>query len=66
MKTAVLAVIRFYQAIPRVHACRFSPSCSEYAHQAIAKYGIFKGSLLGIKRIFKCHPLSRGGVDHVV
>lgn len=66
MKAILLGLIRCYQVIPRVRACRFSPPCSEYTYQAIAKYGIFKGSLLGIRRIFKCHPYSKGGLDNVV
>ena len=43
--------------------CRFYPSCSEYTKQAIDKYGIIRGSLKGLKRISKCHPFNRGGVD---
>ena len=43
--------------------CKFYPSCSEYTKQAIIKYGAFKGSLLGIKRILKCNPFSKGGYD---
>ncbi len=66
MKQWLLNFIRLYQKWPRSRACRFYPTCSEYAYQAIAKYGIFKGSLLGIKRIFKCHPWSKGGLDNVV
>ncbi|OIN89300.1 membrane protein insertion efficiency factor YidD [Candidatus Beckwithbacteria bacterium CG22_combo_CG10-13_8_21_14_all_01_47_9] len=65
MKQLFLGLIRFYQKQPRVNSCRFSPTCSEYGYQAIAKYGIFKGSLLGIKRIFKCQPWSKGGLDNV-
>ena len=59
-------LIRLYQQFPRVGSCRFVPTCSEYVYQAIAKYGIFRGSLLGTKRIFKCHPWSKGGQDNVV
>jgi putative membrane protein insertion efficiency factor len=44
-------------------ACRFTPTCSQYSYQAIAKYGILKGSLLSLKRVFKCHPWSPGGPD---
>lgn len=66
MTWPILKLIRLYQRLPRRRACRFMPSCSEYAYQAIAKYGIFKGSLLGIRRIFKCHPYSKGGLDNVV
>lgn len=43
--------------------CRFYPTCSEYTKQAIDKYGIIRGSLKGIKRIMKCHPFHKGGVD---
>lgn len=43
--------------------CRFYPSCSTYFIQAVSKYGAFKGSCLGIKRILKCHPYNPGGVD---
>lgn len=43
--------------------CRFYPSCSTYAIQAIEKYGAFKGSYLAIKRIIRCNPLVKGGID---
>lgn len=45
--------------------CKFYPSCSEYMKQAIIKYGIVKGFFLGIKRIIKCNPFSKGGYDPV-
>ena len=45
--------------------CRFTPSCSEYARQAIAKHGIFKGGWLSLRRISKCHPFHEGGYDPV-
>ena len=45
------------------HNCKFDPSCSEYTKQAINKYGFFKGSFLGMKRILKCNPFSYGGYD---
>lgn len=44
-------------------ACRFQPSCSNYAYQAITRYGIIRGSWLGLKRISRCHPWSPGGKD---
>ncbi len=45
--------------------CRFHPSCSCYAHQALKEHGILKGSILSVKRIVKCQPLHPGGVDLV-
>ena len=45
--------------------CRFYPSCSSYAQQAIAEYGVIKGSYLAIRRIGKCHPWHEGGIDPV-
>jgi putative membrane protein insertion efficiency factor len=67
MKIAVFLIV-FYQRVispflPRV--CRFYPSCSEYARQAIEKYGLRKGSLMAIKRLLRCHPVNAGGCDPV-
>ncbi len=45
--------------------CRFYPTCSKYAEEAIEKYGPFKGSFLASKRILRCNPLSKGGYDPV-
>lgn len=41
------------------NACRYSPTCSEYTYQAVAKYGIIKGIIMGIKRLSRCHPLHK-------
>ncbi len=46
-------------------ACRFHPTCSEYTKQAIAKYGAWRGGLLGFRRIGRCHPATDGGFDPV-
>ncbi|MGQ9477684.1 MAG: membrane protein insertion efficiency factor YidD [Candidatus Bipolaricaulia bacterium] len=46
-------------------SCRFYPSCSEYARQAILKHGLLKGGWLALKRLARCHPLSPGGYDPV-
>jgi len=43
--------------------CRFYPSCSEYTKQAIEKYGAIKGCFIGLKRILRCNPFSKGGYD---
>jgi putative membrane protein insertion efficiency factor len=44
-------------------ACRFTPTCSEYARDAVRKYGALRGSLLACRRLLKCHPLHPGGYD---
>lgn len=64
MKRAMLAFIRFYQRqispwFPR--RCRFSPTCSQYALEAIEKYGALKGGWLALRRICRCHPFSKRG-----
>lgn len=62
----VVSLIRNYQLCisPRLGKhCKYYPTCSEYTRQAVDKYGIIKGSLLGIIRILKCNPFSKGGVD---
>ncbi len=67
-KRALLALIRFYrrQISPSTPpSCRFIPTCSEYALQAVEKYGALKGGWLALRRILKCHPLHKGGYDPV-
>ncbi|MCP4900368.1 MAG: membrane protein insertion efficiency factor YidD [bacterium] len=46
-------------------ACRFEPTCSEYAMEAISKYGAVRGSWMGLYRLLRCHPFHRGGFDPV-
>ena len=61
LKSVLLAMIRFYRRHLR-HApcCRFTPTCSQYAIEAISKYGALKGGFLAVKRILRCHPFYKG------
>ena len=69
MKSFFIKIINFYQRkiSPILHNlgvnCKYYPSCSEYMKQAIEKYGCIKGIFLGVIRLFKCNPFSKGGVD---
>ena len=66
MKYPLIWIIRFYQKFIShlfPQTCRFYPTCSAYFIQALEKYGFFKGSFLGIKRVLKCHPFHPGGYD---
>ena len=68
MKKACMAVIRFYRrsiSPVRPPCCRFIPTCSEYALEAVEKYGAVKGSFLAAKRILRCNPFHKGGYDPV-
>ena len=77
MKIVFLKIIRVYQtyispdhskigkALHPYGFCRFHPTCSQYTYQAIEKYGILKGSFMGTKRIFRCNPWNKGGIDPV-
>lgn len=68
MRGVFLALIRLYQrTLSRVlpPSCRFTPSCSEYTYQAIARYGVLRGGWLGVRRISRCHPWNPGGYDPV-
>ncbi|MDP6511463.1 MAG: membrane protein insertion efficiency factor YidD [Dehalococcoidia bacterium] len=68
MKSAAFGLIRFYQRTisPAQPArCRFLPTCSEYACEAIGNHGVLKGALLAGWRLLRCHPVSRGGYDPV-
>lgn len=68
MKKVLLLLIRFYQKCISPHTpptCRFYPTCSAYAYEAIVKYGAFKGTYLAVRRLLKCHPFHKGGYDPV-
>lgn len=65
-KKIVICIINFYQkhiSIYTLKSCKYYPTCSEYTKQAVDKYGIIKGSILGFIRILKCNPFSKGGID---
>lgn len=66
MKQMLIKLIKLYQAIPfNCHAsCKYIPSCSNYAIMSIEEYGAFKGTVLSVKRILKCNPFSKGGIDY--
>ncbi|NLA11398.1 MAG: membrane protein insertion efficiency factor YidD [Firmicutes bacterium] len=66
--TLLLWAIRVYRrhlSPLKAPTCRFYPSCSQYSYEAISKYGALRGSILGVKRILKCHPFHPGGYDPV-
>ena len=68
IRKGMIACIRFYQKflspLKRTH-CKFTPTCSQYAIEALQKHGIWKGSFLAIWRILRCNPFSFGGYDPV-
>lgn len=66
MRRQVAGVLAFYKRhlsplLPR--ACRFSPTCSEYARLAVLKHGVTRGAALGLGRLLRCQPLHPGGID---
>lgn len=69
MKKILLGIIRFYQkylsGAKEYSSCKYYPTCSRYAIEAIEKYGAFKGGLLAAWRILRCNPFSKGGYDPV-
>ena len=68
IKYLLLKLISFYKSFLSPYFggnCKYEPSCSNYSHEAISKYGVFKGSFLTILRLVKCNPFSRGGYDPI-
>ena len=68
-KKLIIGIIKFYRRyispLKKNPSCRFYPTCSQYALEAVTKYGALKGSYLAIVRILKCHPFHPGGYDPV-
>ncbi len=67
MKNILIKMINLYQKthISTHNYCKYYPTCSEYTKQAIFKYGSLKGLWLGFKRVLRCNPFSKGGIDLV-
>jgi hypothetical protein len=69
MKKMLIGLIRFYQrylsALKGHATCKYVPTCSQYAIEALEKHGLIKGSLLAMWRILRCNPFSKGGYDPV-
>lgn len=68
MKRVLMAMVRFYRAAIsplRPPCCRFYPTCSQYALEALEKYGALKGGYLSVRRVLRCNPFHKGGYDPV-
>ena len=69
MKSLALGLLRLYRrwispSFPP--SCRYVPTCSEYAMEAVERYGALRGGVMAAWRVFRCHPLAKGGLDPVV
>ena len=67
MRTVAIALVRVYQLLlsPLSHgSCKFHPSCSQYAIDALREFGFLRGTVLAAWRVLRCHPWSAGGVDY--
>ena len=69
MKSILVFIIKIYRKyispLKGRTTCIYTPTCSQYAIEALEKYGFFKGSFLAVKRILRCHPFAKGGYDPV-
>jgi uncharacterized protein len=69
MKPLALSMLRFYKrwiSPSLAPSCRYVPTCSEYAMEAIDRYGVFRGGMMAAWRLLRCHPFVKGGYDPVV
>lgn len=69
MKVLLIGLVRFYQRflspLKGGPTCRFYPSCSQYAYEALQRHGALKGTYLAVRRVLRCHPFHPGGYDPV-
>jgi uncharacterized protein len=68
IRTLAVKIVRLYKLVVSPWlppACRFTPTCSEYAAEAIKQFGVFTGLVRALGRLLRCHPLHRGGFDPV-
>ncbi|MBP9748815.1 membrane protein insertion efficiency factor YidD [Patescibacteria group bacterium] len=77
IRWTALRVIRLYQktlsldhgflrhAVPSNGRCRYYPTCSEYGYQAVERFGLLRGGFLALRRVLRCHPYAKGGIDEV-
>lgn len=69
MKAIALAILRFYKqwiSPSLLPSCRYVPTCSEYATEAIERFGVLRGGAMAVWRLLRCHPFVKGGYDPVV